>query len=84
MSDWAYQTEVRFPIQCEFLPQVGATYSDFEHVETDVFNEIKNQLYSTWNKHITHFSKGKIPTISCIAAPFKRLSGIYIALNKSL
>lgn len=84
MSDWAYQTEVRFPIQCEFLPQVGATYSDFEHVETDVFNEIKNQLYSTWHKHITHFSKGKIPTISCITAPFKRLSGIYIALNKSL
>lgn len=81
MSDWAWQTEVRFPIQCEFLPTLGATYSNFESVDEVVFAQIKTQLNATWKAHINRAFGGIIPVITQISAPFKRLSGLNIKIE---
>lgn len=80
MSDWAYQTEVRFKLQCEYLPQLNASYARFEHVSAEVFAEMERQLYQTWRDHIKNAFNGCPPTLSRLSAPFKRLSGIAIEL----
>lgn len=82
MSDWAWQTEARFPIQCEFVPALGASYADFEAVADTVFAEIEHRLYAVWRRHIRRGFGGKIPAIVHLSAPFKRLSGLQIKVSE--
>ena len=80
MSDWAWQTEVRFPIQCEFVPARGASYADFEAIADEVFAEIKIRLEAVWRQHIRQGFGANVPDIVHLSAPFKRLSGLRIQL----
>ncbi|WP_312952461.1 DUF4127 family protein [Superficieibacter sp.] len=78
MSNWAWQTEVRFPMQCEFLPASGASYADFDAVAEMVFSEIKQRLKTTWKAHLGNSFGGQVPEITHLSAPFHRLSGLNI------
>lgn len=80
MSDWAWQTEVRFPVQCEFVAARGATYADFDAIADEVFAEIPVRLKEVWSKHIRRGFGGNIPDIIHLSAPFRRLSGLSIKL----
>ncbi|EPN9528590.1 DUF4127 family protein [Cronobacter malonaticus] len=80
MYDWAWQTEVRFPVQCEFLTARGGTYADFDAIAGDVFAEITRRLRETWRTHIHRGFDGRAPDIVHISAPFRRLSGLSIRL----
>lgn len=81
VSDWAYQTEVRFPVQFEYLPSIGQSYSSFEEKETMVFDKIKSEIEKTWMENIHYSFNGRSPTITSISAPFRRMSGLHITVT---
>lgn len=81
ISDWAYQSETRFPIQYDYLPTLGAGYGDFDAVAEQVFAQIACSLHNVWQRHIRHSFYGQVPAIKKISAPFKRLSGLHIELE---
>lgn len=81
ISDWAYQTEVRFPVQLDYLPELGVDYGTFEQYETPVFERVKTGIQTTWQNTIKNSFKACPPTITDITAPFKRMSGLHIKVK---
>lgn len=80
ISDWAYQTEVRFPVQFEYLPSIGLSYSSFAEKESSVFDKIKTEIENTWQENIKHSFNGCCPAITSISAPFQRMSGLHFTV----
>ncbi|EOX4942028.1 DUF4127 family protein [Vibrio alginolyticus] len=81
ISDWAYQTEVRFPVQLDYLPELGVDYGTFDHYSTPVFARIKDEIQTIWKNTIKHSFKACPPKIIEISAPFKRMSGLHIQVK---
>lgn len=76
ISDWVYQTEIRFDVQLNFLPSIGASYSEFGTNEELILSKITESVNSYWHNNICNsFSNEKI-TVNNTKAPFKRLSGL--------
>lgn len=76
VSDWAYQTEVRFPVELDYLPELGVGYGDFDTYSEQVFARIKENIEQVWQQHIRTSFKSELPLIQSISAPFKRMSGL--------
>ncbi|WP_029853839.1 DUF4127 family protein [Vibrio parahaemolyticus] len=81
ISDWAYQTEVRFPVQLDYLPELGVDYGTFDHFSTRVFNKVKAGILTTWRETVKNTFKSCPPEIIAITAPFKRMSGLHITVK---
>ncbi len=81
VSDWAYQTEVRFPVQYEYLASIGLSYDSFEEKESMVFEKIKSEIETVWKENVKNSVNLCCPVISSISAPFRRMSGLHITLS---
>ncbi|MDE1263322.1 MULTISPECIES: DUF4127 family protein [Vibrio] len=81
VSDWAYQTEVRFPVQLDYLPELGVDYGTFEQYSTPVFERVKAGIQTAWQNTIKHSFTACPPEIIAISAPFKRMSGLHIQVK---
>lgn len=84
VSDWAYQTEVRFPVQFDYLPELdinGIHSGNFAQFESQIFTKVKEEIGNVWSEHVCYAFDSQAPDITNITAPFKRMSGLNIMVN---
>jgi len=80
LEDWGYQAVVRQAVQEDFLPQLGASYYDFNGREAEVAAEIARRLRVLWEATLQN-SFGNQTWSLRVALPWHRLFEIEVQLE---
>ncbi|MGL4676963.1 MAG: DUF4127 family protein [Brevinema sp.] len=84
LSDWIYQAIVRWEIQKNVLPTLGAEYSQFNGKDQEILQIINTKTIQEWKKRIKFsFSHARLEDLK-ISAPFGRMSGLDFQLSKDI
>lgn len=81
VSDWAYQSEVRFAVQERVLPALGASYAQFGEHEAAILHAVATRVQQCWQQRVRHSFGGQQLSIEEIRAPFKRMSGLAFSVS---
>ncbi|MGL5955299.1 MAG: DUF4127 family protein [Brevinema sp.] len=82
LSDWIYQAIVRWEIQKNVLPVLGAEYSQFNGKDQEILQIVKTKTIAEWKQRIKFsFTDYSLENLE-ISAPFNRMSGLDFQLPK--
>ena len=81
VSDWAYQSEVRFAVQETVLPALGASYAQFGEHKATILATIATRVKQCWQQTLCNSFSGQRLVIDEVRAPFKRMSGLAFSVS---
>ncbi|MGL4561474.1 MAG: DUF4127 family protein [Brevinema sp.] len=81
LSDWIYQAIVRWDIEKNDLPTLGASYSQFNGKDRNILEIVKIKTLSEWRKNIKNSFLNDSLDHLFVSAPFKRMSGLDFQLT---
>ncbi|MGL5721348.1 MAG: DUF4127 family protein [Brevinema sp.] len=76
LSDWIYQGIVRWDVERDVLPTLGAHYSNFNGKDNEILDIIKIKVIDQWKNRVSNSFKDVSLNMLHISAPFQRMSGL--------